>query len=123
MLGRCLLGELIFWGGASWNISYFNHSWVGWISRVIIVVVQVGAVKLYVVKVDGLRKTEREDETQFTTKIGEKTSLQNTALYNLQFSEFLPSFLFPATLYIFTASTCTSTITSVKTLLSFSISY
>jgi hypothetical protein len=44
-------------------------------SRVIIVVVQVGAVKIYVAAVEAFRKKEREDETQFTTKIGGKTSL------------------------------------------------
>jgi hypothetical protein len=46
-------------------------------SRLIIVVVQVGAVKIYVAAaaVQALRKKETEDETQFTTKIGRKTSL------------------------------------------------
>ncbi len=43
--------------------------------RVIIVVVQVGAVKIYVPAVKALRKKERGDETQFTSKIGGKTSL------------------------------------------------
>jgi len=33
---------------------------------------QVGAVKIYVAAVEALRKKERGDETQFTTKIGEK---------------------------------------------------
>jgi hypothetical protein len=42
---------------------------------VIIVVVQVGAVKIYVAAVEALRKKERGDETWFTTKIGGKTSL------------------------------------------------
>jgi len=32
-------------------------------------------VKIYVAAVGALRKNEREDETQFTTKIGGKTSL------------------------------------------------
>jgi len=32
-------------------------------------------VKIYVTAVEALRKKERGDETQFTTKIGEKTSL------------------------------------------------
>jgi hypothetical protein len=41
----------------------------------IIVVVQVGAVKIYLAAVETLRKKERQDETQFTTKIGGKTSL------------------------------------------------
>jgi hypothetical protein len=44
-------------------------------SRVIIVVIQVGAVKIYVRAVDALRKKERQDETQIMTKIGGKTSL------------------------------------------------
>jgi len=47
-------------------------------SRVIIVVIQVGAVKIYVRAVDELRKKERQDETQFITKIGGKTSLGPT---------------------------------------------
>jgi predicted oxidoreductase (fatty acid repression mutant protein) len=38
-------------------------------SRVIIVVVQVGAVKIYVAAVETLRINERQDETQCTTKI------------------------------------------------------
>jgi NADH:ubiquinone oxidoreductase subunit 6 (subunit J) len=38
--------------------------------KVIIVVVQVGAVEIYVTSVEALRKKERQDETQFTTKIG-----------------------------------------------------
>jgi hypothetical protein len=32
-------------------------------------------VKIYVAAVQGLRKKEAQDETQFTTKIGGKTSL------------------------------------------------
>jgi hypothetical protein len=39
------------------------------------VVVQVGAVKIYAAAVKALRENERGDETQFTTKIGGKTSL------------------------------------------------
>jgi hypothetical protein len=39
------------------------------------VIVQVEAVKIYVSGVEALMKKEREDETEFTTKIGEKTSL------------------------------------------------
>jgi hypothetical protein len=38
-------------------------------SRLIIVVVQLGAVKIYVAAMEALRKKERQDETQFTTKI------------------------------------------------------
>jgi hypothetical protein len=44
-------------------------------SRVIIVVVHVRPVKIYVAAVEALREKERDDETQFTTKIGSKTSL------------------------------------------------
>jgi NADH:ubiquinone oxidoreductase subunit 6 (subunit J) len=56
-----------------WN-SAFNAQGL----RVIIVVVQVGAVKIYVAAVvEALRKKERHDETQFTVlpKLVEKTSL------------------------------------------------
>jgi predicted oxidoreductase (fatty acid repression mutant protein) len=38
-------------------------------SRVIIVVVQLRGAKIYVAVVEGLKKNERQDETQFTTKI------------------------------------------------------
>jgi hypothetical protein len=51
--------------------SAFNAQGV----RVIIVVVQVGGVKIFVAAVETLKKKERQDETQFTTKIGGKTSL------------------------------------------------
>jgi len=44
-------------------------------SRLIIVVVLVGAVKIYVAAVEALRKKDRGDETQVSTKIGGKTSL------------------------------------------------
>jgi predicted oxidoreductase (fatty acid repression mutant protein) len=54
----------------SWN-SAFNAQG----SRVIIVIVQVRAVKIYVAAVQALRKKETQDETQFTTKIGGNTSL------------------------------------------------
>jgi hypothetical protein len=55
-----------------WN-SAFNAQG----SRIIIVIVQVGAVKMYVAAVEAHRKKrlgqqERQDESQFTTKIGEK---------------------------------------------------
>jgi hypothetical protein len=39
-------------------------------SRIITVIVHVGVVKIYVTAVEALRKKERRDETQFTTKIG-----------------------------------------------------
>jgi hypothetical protein len=53
-----------------WN-SAFNAQGL----KVVIVVVQVGAVKIYVARVEALRKKQRQDETQFTTKIAGKTSL------------------------------------------------
>jgi len=37
--------------------------------------VQVGAVKIYVAAVEALMQKERQDKTQYTTKIGGKTSL------------------------------------------------
>jgi len=52
-----------------WKLSIFNAQG----SRVIIVVVQVGAVKLYVAAVEALRRNERQDETQFSTKNCAKT--------------------------------------------------
>jgi len=53
-----------------WNSS-FNVQGL----RVFIVVVQVGVVKIYGAVAEALRKKETQDETQFTTKIGGKTSL------------------------------------------------
>ncbi len=53
-----------------WN-SAFNAQG----SRVIIVVVQVGAVKIFVAAVEALRIKERQDEAQFITKFVGKTSL------------------------------------------------
>jgi hypothetical protein len=50
-----------------WNSAFNAQD-----SRVIIVVVQVGA---YVAVVEALGKKERGDETQFTPKIGGKTRL------------------------------------------------
>ncbi len=47
-----------------WNLAYNAQGW-----GLIIVVVQVRGVKIYVAAVEALRKKEREDETQFTTKI------------------------------------------------------
>ncbi len=46
-----------------WNSAFNAQGW-----RLIIVVVQVKAVKIYVA-VEALMKKERQDETQFTTKI------------------------------------------------------
>jgi hypothetical protein len=53
-----------------WNSAFNAQS-----SRVIIVLVQVGAVKIYVSAVKALGKKKRVDETQFATKIGRKISL------------------------------------------------
>ncbi len=50
-----------------WN-SAFNAHGSG-------VIVQVGAAKIYVTIVEALKKKERQHETQFTTKIGGRTSL------------------------------------------------
>jgi hypothetical protein len=44
-------------------------------SSIIIVIVQVGAMKIYVAALEALKEKERGYETQFTTKIGGKTSL------------------------------------------------
>jgi hypothetical protein len=41
-------------------------------SWVIIAVAHVGAVKIYVAAVEALRRKQRQDETQFTPKIGGK---------------------------------------------------
>jgi len=56
-------------------MKYWNSAFNAQGSRVIIVVLEVGAVKIYVAAVDCLMKKERGDETQLTTKIGGKTSL------------------------------------------------
>jgi hypothetical protein len=53
-----------------WNWAFNAQGW-----RVIIIVVQVGAVETHVAAVKALREKERRDETQFTTKISGKTSL------------------------------------------------
>jgi len=73
-----------------WN-STFNAQGL----RIIIVVVQVGAVKIYVTAVKALMKKERGDETQFTTKIGGKTSL-GPPLF--RFVEFILRYTFDALL-------------------------
>jgi hypothetical protein len=56
-------------------MRYWNSAFHPQVSILIIVIVQVGAVKIYVAAVEALRKKERGDETEFTTKIGGKTSL------------------------------------------------
>ncbi len=53
-----------------WNSAFNAQS-----SRLIIVLVQVGAVKKYVAAVKALGKKKRGDETQFATKIGGNISL------------------------------------------------
>ncbi len=62
--------SLLHIGMKCWNSAFNAQD-----SRVIIVVVQIGAVKIYVAAVEALGKKERGDETQFTPKIGGKTSL------------------------------------------------
>ncbi len=57
------------------SMKYWNSAFNAQGSILIIVIVQVGAVKIYVAAVEALRKKERGDETEFTTKLGEKTSL------------------------------------------------
>jgi hypothetical protein len=53
-------------------------------SRVIIVVVLVGAVKIYTVcSSSGGAQKKKKDETQFTTKIGGKTSLGPSSYFLL----------------------------------------
>jgi hypothetical protein len=61
---------LINLGMECWNSAFNAQGW-----RVITLVVQVGAVKIYVAAVEALGKKETQDETQFTAKIGGKTSL------------------------------------------------
>jgi hypothetical protein len=55
-------------------MKYWNSTSNAQGSILIIEIVQVGAVKIYVAHVEALRKKERGDESQFTTKIGGKTS-------------------------------------------------
>ncbi len=57
------------------HIKGWNSAFAAQGLRVIVVVVPVGAVKIYVAAVEALRKKERQDGTEFTTKIGGKTSL------------------------------------------------
>jgi hypothetical protein len=56
--------------------------------RLIVVVVQLGAVKGYVAAVEALRKKERQDETQFTTKIDGFLSFIPTLNANVLFFRF-----------------------------------
>jgi hypothetical protein len=54
--------------------------------RSTLVIVQVGAVKIYVAAVEAPRNKETQDETHFHTKIGGKTSLGSSyfALQNFR---------------------------------------
>jgi hypothetical protein len=56
-------------------MKWWNSAFDAQGSRVIVVDVHIDAVKIYVAAAKALRKKERGDETQFTTKIGGKTSL------------------------------------------------
>ncbi len=51
------------------SMKWWNSTFNAQGSKSIIVVVQVGAVKIYVAVVEALREKERRDETQFVTKI------------------------------------------------------
>jgi hypothetical protein len=66
---------LLYLSMTCWN-SAFNAQG----SKLIIVVVHVGAVKIYLATVEALKDKKRGDETQFTTKIGGKTSLNPSYL-------------------------------------------
>jgi hypothetical protein len=56
--------------------------------RLIIVVIQVRAVKIYVAAVEALRKKEKQDETQFTTKIDGFLSFNPPLNANVLFCRF-----------------------------------
>jgi hypothetical protein len=73
-----------------WN-STFNAQGL----RINIVIVQVGAAKIYVAAVKALMKKDRGDETQFTTKIGGKNEF-GFPLFS--FVEFILSYTFDALL-------------------------
>jgi hypothetical protein len=51
-------------------------------------------VKIYVAAVEALRKKERQDETQFSTKIGGKTSF-GSQLFRLEKNSFVIPCLMP----------------------------
>jgi hypothetical protein len=57
------------------SIKYWNSAFNAQGSSLIIVVVQLGAENINVWAVEALRKKERQDLTEFTTKIGGKLSL------------------------------------------------
>ncbi len=52
------------------SMKCWNSAFTAQGSRLIIIVVQLGTVKIKVVAVEALRIKERQDETQFTTKSG-----------------------------------------------------
>jgi len=62
-------------------------------SRVFIIVVQVGAVKIYGAAEEALRKKKRQDETQFTPKLVEKLVWVPVILFC---KIFIPSYVFDA---------------------------
>jgi hypothetical protein len=51
-------------------------------SKLIVVIVQVVAVRIYVAAVEVLMKKERQNETQFTTKIARKTRYSGSQLFH-----------------------------------------
>jgi hypothetical protein len=57
------------------SMKWWNSTSNAQSSRVIILLVQVGAVKIYIAAVTALGEKKRGDETQFATKIGGKFSL------------------------------------------------
>jgi hypothetical protein len=59
-------------------------------------VVEVGAVKIYVAAVEALQKKERQDETQVTTKIGGKKLVWIPVISFCKI--FIPSYMFDALL-------------------------
>jgi hypothetical protein len=58
-------------------------------SRLIIVAVQLQVVKIYVAAVEALRKKERQDETQFTTKVDGFLSFTPPLNANVLFCRFV----------------------------------
>ncbi len=67
------------------SMKCYNSTFNAQGSRIIIVVVQVGAVKIYVAALKALGKNERQDETQ-PTKIGGKTCLDPSLFRFVKFS-------------------------------------
>ncbi len=67
-----------------WKSAFNAHGW-----RLIIVALQVGAVKIYAATVEALKKKERQGETEFTTKTEPPPPLNANAFY---FFESHPSY-------------------------------